>query len=98
MRAVLRAARPEDFNYCADLYFDEMERTLDVPTRERAAAAAGFRGRWKVTEVRIITLDGVDIGWLQTRTKDDSLFLVQILRCSRLSETRHRLGGHEVPD
>jgi GNAT superfamily N-acetyltransferase len=39
------------------------------------AQIADFRQRWDVTQVRIITLDGTDIGWLQSLVKDDALFL-----------------------
>jgi hypothetical protein len=28
MRIALRPARPEDFDFCANLYFSEMERTI----------------------------------------------------------------------
>jgi ribosomal protein S18 acetylase RimI-like enzyme len=78
-RAALRPARPEDFDYCAHLYFEGMEsiifRELNL---NMDAQAAGFRQRWDVTQVRIITLDGMDIGWLQSFVKDDALFLAQL--------------------
>ena len=43
-----------------------------------ATHTAGFRQRWEPTQVRIITLDGDDIGWLQTTTQDDTLFIAQL--------------------
>jgi ribosomal protein S18 acetylase RimI-like enzyme len=42
------------------------------------AQIAGFRQRWDVTQVRIITRNGTDIGWLQSFVKDDALFLGQL--------------------
>jgi ribosomal protein S18 acetylase RimI-like enzyme len=39
---------------------------------------ATFRQRWDVGQVRIITLDGTDIGWLQSFAKDDALFVGQL--------------------
>ena len=39
---------------------------------------ASFRRQWDVTQVRIITLDGADIGWLQSATRDGTYFLAQI--------------------
>jgi ribosomal protein S18 acetylase RimI-like enzyme len=78
MRAVLRPARPEDFEYCASLYFAGMEETIQTLNLDRAAQVANFRKRWAVPQVRIITLDGADIGWLQTATEDDALFLAQL--------------------
>jgi GNAT superfamily N-acetyltransferase len=78
MRTVLRPSRPEDFEYCAALYFAEMEKTIQGLNLDRTAHAASFRDRWEVTQVRIITLNGADIGWLQTTTTNAALFLAQL--------------------
>jgi putative acetyltransferase len=78
MRIVLRPARLEDFDYCSDLYFAEMERTIADLKLDKAAHAASFRGRWEATEVRLIMLDGADIGWLQATTNEDALYLGQL--------------------
>jgi ribosomal protein S18 acetylase RimI-like enzyme len=78
MQTILRPARPEDFHYCAALYFTEMERTIAELGVEKAEHAAGFRERWDAAQVRIITLDGRDIGWLQTMTRAGALFLGQL--------------------
>ena len=58
----LRPARPEDFDYCAGLYFEEMANTIKELNVNMDAQFAGFRQRWDVMQVRIITLDGTDIG------------------------------------
>jgi len=42
------------------------------------AQVANFRERWDAGQVRIITLDGMDIGWLQSFVEDDALFLGQL--------------------
>jgi ribosomal protein S18 acetylase RimI-like enzyme len=78
MRTVLRPARPEDFDYCARLYFEGMESTIKELNLDMDGQIAGFRQRWNVTQVRIITLDGADIGWLQSFVEDDTLFLGQL--------------------
>jgi GNAT superfamily N-acetyltransferase len=78
MQTVLRPSRPEDFEYCATLYFGEMDRTIQELNLDRAAHTTSFRDHWEVAQVRIITLDGVDIGWLQTTTRDDAFFLAQL--------------------
>jgi ribosomal protein S18 acetylase RimI-like enzyme len=78
MRTVLRPARPEDFYYCARLYFEGMESTIKELNLDMDGQIAGFRQRWNVTQVRIITLDGADIGWLQSFVEDDTLFLGQL--------------------
>lgn len=78
MKIALRQARVEDFDYCATLYFDGMETIIRELKLDRAAQAAGFREQWDVTQVRIITSGSADVGWLQSRTEDDSLFLGQL--------------------
>jgi ribosomal protein S18 acetylase RimI-like enzyme len=78
MRTILRPAHLQDFEYCANLYFAEMERTIDMLKVDKAAHAAGFRERWNEAQVRIITLDGADIGRLQSVTREDNLFLAQL--------------------
>ena len=43
----------------------------------RATQEAGFRQQWNSTQVRIIVLDG-SVGWVQTVSKDDELFVAQL--------------------
>jgi hypothetical protein len=43
-----------------------------------APLVADLRQRWELTQVRIIALGSADIGWLQTTTQNDSLFIVQL--------------------
>ena len=45
---------------------------------DRAAQEISFQQQWDPTQVRIIALDGADIGWLQTITQDDALFVAQM--------------------
>jgi ribosomal protein S18 acetylase RimI-like enzyme len=37
-----------------------------------------LRQRWNVTQVRIITLNGADVGWVQSFVDDGALFLGQL--------------------
>jgi ribosomal protein S18 acetylase RimI-like enzyme len=76
--ATLRPARAEDFDYCARLYFEGMESIIKQLNLDMEAQLAGFRQRWDVTQVRIITLDGIDIGWFQSFVNGDTLFLAQL--------------------
>ena len=55
-----------------------MEKIIKELNLDVAAHTAGFRQSWDVTQVRIATLDGTDIGWLQSFVKDDTLFLGQL--------------------
>jgi ribosomal protein S18 acetylase RimI-like enzyme len=86
----LRPARPEDFDYCARLYFEAMGNLIKELNLDMDAHFAGFRQQWDVAQVRIITLDGTDIGWLQSFVKDDALFLGQLFVDSALR--RQRIG------
>jgi ribosomal protein S18 acetylase RimI-like enzyme len=92
-RTKLRPARPEDFDYCARLYFEGMEKIIKELNLNMDDRVAGLRQRWDVTQVRIITLDGADIGWLQSFEKDDALFLGQLFVDGAL---RRRGIGTEV--
>jgi GNAT superfamily N-acetyltransferase len=77
-RLALRPARPQDFDYCARLYFEGMDSIIKALNLNQDAQVADFRQRWDVGPVRIITLDEADIGWLQSFVKDDALFLGQL--------------------
>jgi ribosomal protein S18 acetylase RimI-like enzyme len=77
MPIALRPARTEDFDYCADLYFTEMEGIIQELGLDKTAHAVGFRQQWEVTQVRLITLHNIDVGWLQSTIRDDALFLSQ---------------------
>ena len=78
MRISFRPAEPGDFGYCAKLYFAGMAQTIRELNLDMDAHVADFRKRWDVAEVRIVARDGVDVGWLQSRTADGSLFLAQL--------------------
>jgi GNAT superfamily N-acetyltransferase len=75
---ILRPACAEDFDYCARLYFEGMESIIKELNLRMEAQLAGFRQRWDATQVKIITLDGTDIGWLQSLVKEDALVLAQL--------------------
>jgi ribosomal protein S18 acetylase RimI-like enzyme len=84
LRMALRPACPEDFDYCARLYFEGMDNVIKELSLNMDAQVAGFRQRWDVGQVRIITLDGTDIGWLQSFAKHDAVFLGQLFVDSAL--------------
>jgi GNAT superfamily N-acetyltransferase len=73
-----RPARPADFAYCERLYFANMERINRELKLDHDAQIASFRRQWIAAEVRVIMLDGADIGWLQSATRDGSFFLAQL--------------------
>ena len=55
-----------------------MENIIKQLNLNMEVQLAGFRQRWDMTQVKIITLDGRDIGWLQSFVKEDALFLAQL--------------------
>jgi GNAT superfamily N-acetyltransferase len=78
MRIALRPALAVDFDFCAALYFAEMRTILHELNLDLERHAAGFRNQWHEAEVRIITFDDADVGWLQSFIRDETLFLAQI--------------------
>jgi len=74
----LRPALNQDFEYCKRLYFSEMEWIIEELHLNRAAQAISLQQYWNLLQVRIITLDGADIGGLQTFTQDNELFIAQL--------------------
>src|SRR5579863_1070506 len=78
VRITLRPAYAHDFDYCASLYFSGMKAIIQELNLDMAAQATGFRQQWELTQVRIIKLDGVDVGWLQSNTIGDTVFLAQL--------------------
>ena len=79
MPIALRPALDHDFEYCRRLYFREMKWIIDKLHLDRAAQEVSFRQQWNPTQVRVITLDGTDVGWLQAITQDDELFVAQMV-------------------
>jgi GNAT superfamily N-acetyltransferase len=37
-----------------------------------------FASQWRLAKVRVIVVAGADVGWLQTTTADDAIFLSQL--------------------
>lgn len=79
MQLALRPAVRQDFEYCKRLYFAEMNWIIEELHLDRIAQAASLQQQWLPTEVRIITLDGSDAGWLQSTRRDDGLFVAQLI-------------------
>ena len=73
-----RPARRQDFDYCAKVYFAGMKQIIRQLKLNMGAQINSFRQQWEPTQVRIITREGADIGWLQSTTTDGELFLAQL--------------------
>jgi GNAT superfamily N-acetyltransferase len=78
MLIAFRPARSRDFDYCKCIYFAEMDWIIRELHLDPLAQAESFQKQWNETQVRIITLQGADIGWLQSFAQDDALFIAQL--------------------
>jgi ribosomal protein S18 acetylase RimI-like enzyme len=76
MQIVLRSAVARDFEYCFGIYFAGMKRINEQLHLDPITQAVSFRRNWQVDEVRIITVDGTDIGWLQSATTQNGDFVL----------------------
>ena len=79
MIITLRAARPDDYGFAKQIYYQTMrwiiERLFgwDEDREDRK-----FAEQFKREEVRIIAADGRDVGWMQTQLRDDAVYLGQL--------------------
>jgi GNAT superfamily N-acetyltransferase len=78
MQIALRPAGTQDFEYCERLYFSGMKRIIEELKLDMTGQAIAFREQWVLTEVRIIAVDGSDVGWLQSAMRDGGLFVAQL--------------------
>src|SRR4029077_15405017 len=75
----LRPAHPDDFAFCERTnYLEPMRATIEGLGLDEARHLANFANRWQVEQVRIVMMCGQVIGWLQTASTDDALFLAQL--------------------
>jgi GNAT superfamily N-acetyltransferase len=94
MKIDLRAAQPDDFNFCRLLYYETMrwisERLFGW---DQTQEDMKFAQQFKLDEVEIIVVDGCDVGWLQTQSDERMITLGQLY----VAPARQRLGiGTEV--
>ena len=85
MQMALRPALQQDFGYCRRIYFAEMNWIIEELHLDLAAQEIGFQQQWDPTQVRIVVLDGADVGWLQTITQAHELFVARCLWTAHFS-------------
>lgn len=78
MHIVLRPARDDDFAFCWALYTAEGAWMIHSLNLDVDVVSEKFRRAWKADETRIIAVDGQEIGWMQQRVQDGTLYLAQI--------------------
>src|SRR5579863_7613878 len=74
----LRPALEHDFEYCRRLYFAEMRWIIDELRLDRNAQETSFGQQWNRAQVRVIALEGTDVGWLQTVREEKEIFVAQM--------------------
>jgi GNAT superfamily N-acetyltransferase len=74
----LRLAQPSDFAFCQRLYFEGMGWIIEALKLDMARQREGFGQQWQLAEVRIVTVAGNDVGWLQTTPAEDAIFVGQL--------------------
>jgi adenylate kinase family enzyme/GNAT superfamily N-acetyltransferase len=77
-RIDLRPAAPADYAYCASMYFAGMEASIRSLQLDPVLHENDLRQRWTAAEVRVIRRDGADVGWVQSRSEDGSVFIAQL--------------------
>ena len=78
MQIEFRLARVDDFQYCKRLYFEGMSALIEELHLDMAAQVSGFSRQWSLDQVRIITRNASDVGWIQTTIGDGVLFVAQL--------------------
>ncbi len=75
MHITFRPAVDSDFEACRRTYFAEHGWIDERLNLAREGQEANFRRFWTASQVRIIRLDGTDVGWLQVVPRDQEYFL-----------------------
>jgi GNAT superfamily N-acetyltransferase len=92
IRPATRPAQPRDFDFCQQLYFENMCGIIRTLGLDMTRQQASFAQQWQVTEVRIITMADEDIGWMQVApVTEDIIFLKQLYLAKRFQ--RRHIGG-----
>jgi ribosomal protein S18 acetylase RimI-like enzyme len=76
VKIALRAACSQDSVFARDLYFETMREFIDrLFGWDQAREERNFAGFFKVDEVRIITADDQDVGWIQEQVENRTINL-----------------------
>jgi GNAT superfamily N-acetyltransferase len=75
----LRPARRDEFAFAEKIYIDSMRSLMaGLGPWNEAERKAALRRSFKADDVKIISLDGKDIGWMQISERDTDYNLAQI--------------------
>jgi hypothetical protein len=90
VKIALRAARSGDFVFARDLYFETMHGIERLFGWDQAREERNFAGFFKVEEVRIITADEQNVGWIQEQVEDRTINLGSFYVIPAMQGRRHR--------
>lgn len=76
MNVALRTACDEDVAFARSLYFETMREIIErLFGWDQIREEKNFAGFFKLEEVRIITANGQDVGWIQQQISETSINL-----------------------
>ena len=91
MDITLRPAQTEDLAFARSLYFETIRWIIErLFGWDQAREEENFAGFFKLDEVRIITVDARDVGWIQERSDDASIYLGSLYVMPAMQ--RHGIG------
>ena len=80
-----RAYESQDFDFVRNLYFETMRPAIEsVFGWDEARQIESFNSWFRPEEVNVITVYGVDAGWIQQRLDHDAVFLGSIYTAPRM--------------
>jgi GNAT superfamily N-acetyltransferase len=86
-----RPAQTEDLAFARSLYLETMRLIIErLFGWDQAREEENFVGLFRLDEVRIITLDARDVGWIQERSDDASIYLGSLYVMPAIQ--RHGIG------
>lgn len=76
MNIALRTACHDDVTFARNVYFETMRQIIEsLFGWDQSREEKNFAGFFKLGEVRIITADGQDVGWIQEQISERSINL-----------------------
>lgn len=93
----LRAYEARDFDFARRLYFETMRWAIErVFGWDEARQHASFAEWFTPGEVRVITADGLDVGWIQQRLEHEYILLGSIYVVPAMQ--RKGIGSRVIQD
>lgn len=79
MNIILRPGRPDDYGFAKQTYYETMRWIIErLFGWDEEREDTKFAEQFKLEEVRIITADGRDVGWVQTQPSEGAINIGQL--------------------